>query len=155
MKLFNLLLLGFFVAISLGCSKDNEMINDDNVISISDLTGNWIAISSVHTNNSNAGEKFELVANGAEIRYTMLDDGRTRTWVDFGPLKDEWDALATVSNNILTAVPAESTRGVQNYTLEKNGEMITWTNKNDKFDFTLKGETPVSATSVTVFKPND
>ena len=131
------------------------MINDDNLISISDLTGNWIAISSVHTNNANAGEKFELVSNGGEIRYTMLDDGRTRTWVDFGPFKDEWDALATVSNNILTAVPAESARGVQNYTLEKNGEMITWTNKNDKFDFTLKGETPVSATSVIVFKPNN
>jgi hypothetical protein len=154
MKLSNLILLSLLVTLSFSCSKEDDIVKDDE-ITISDLVGSWIAVSSVHTNNSNAAEKFELIANGGEVRYTMLEDGRVRTWVDFESFQDEWDALATISNNIVTAVPAESSRGVQNYTLEKNGERITWTNKNDTFDFTLQGGTPVSATSVTVFKPNN
>jgi hypothetical protein len=154
MKLSNLILLSLLVTLSLSCSKEDDIVVDD-AITLSDLVGSWIAISSVHTNNSNPDEKFELIANGGEIRYTMLEDGRVRNWVDFESFKDEWDALATISNNIVTTVPAESSRGVQKYTLEKNGETITWTNKNNTFDFTLKGGTPVSATSVTVFKPND
>lgn len=153
MKLLKLILLSFLVSAFYSCSKED--INNSDAIELSDLAGSWIAISSVHTNNSNADEKFELVANGGEIRYTMFEDGRVRTWVDFESYKDEWDALATISNNIVTAVPEESSRGVQNYSLIKNGETFTWTNKNDKFDFTLQGATPVSTTSVTVFKANN
>ena len=154
MKLFKLLFLSILVAATMSCSDDDDPIEDTASLKISDLSGSWIATSSVHTSNSDASKKYDMISNGGEIRYTMFSDGRVRTWIDFGTFQDEYDALATLNGNLLTITPAESTRKVDKAIVVKNGNTITMTNSNSEFDFSLTGATPVSSTAVTVFVPN-
>jgi len=158
MKTLKILMLCLAVStLTFNCSSDDDSSTPtpDNSLKLSDLEGSWIAISITQTNNANTSESFELVANGAELRYTMLPGGATRTWIDFGEFQDEWDAQGSLSGNTLTMTPAEANRGVKVYTVNKESNVITLTNSNDEFDFTLSGESPVSATSVTVLIPNN
>lgn len=157
MKTIKILMLCLVTTLTFSCSSDDDSSDStpDNSLKLSDLQGSWIATSMLQTNNANASESFDLVLNGAEVRYTMLAGGGTRTWIDFGEFQDEWDAQGSLSGNILTMTPEEASRGVNVFLIEKQGNVITLTNSNDEFDFTLSGETPVSTTSVTVFIPNN
>ncbi|MCO4822665.1 MAG: hypothetical protein KC469_11400 [Flavobacteriaceae bacterium] len=158
MKTLKLLMLCLLItACTSSCSSDDDSGNftPNNSLKLSDLEGSWIANSALFTNNSNSTESFDMVANGGEIRYTMLVGGGTRTWIDFGNYQDEWDSQASLSGNILTMTPAEENRGVNVFLIEKEGDVIILTNSNDNFDFTLTGETAVSSTSVTTLIPNN
>jgi hypothetical protein len=149
MKYFKLFLISTLLVAAVSCNSDKE-----DLITIDDFVGSWKANSFVLTNNSNSSETFDLVANGGEVRFTMLEGGRVRTWIEFGTFSDEWDALATLDGNTMTTTPAESTRPVQKMTYVMDGSTLTLTNKNSSFDFTLDGEPAVPATSVAVFVRN-
>jgi hypothetical protein len=153
MKLLKLVVLSILVVSMYSCSDDDSPEMED-VLTISDLAGSWKAISSVHTNNSDSSEKYDIVGNGGEIRYTMFNDGRVRTWIEFGDFSDEYDAKATLTGSRLTIQPVETTRRTKNFGVVYSGSTITLTDSNDSFDFSLTGSTPVSSTSVTVFVPN-
>ena len=129
-----------------GCEKD-----DDVSYKVDDFVGSWIATSYVHSDNAGQFPNIDLIALGGEIRFTMLEDGRTRTWVEVDTFSDEWDALVTISGNTLTSTPQEAARGVDKMTFEYDGTTLTLTNKNNEFDFTLGMGTPVSSTSVGTF----
>ena len=135
--------------IGLGCSKDDEDLTDH--VTLADFEGSWIATSHVHTNNANASETFDMIANGGEIRFTALSGGRVRTWVTFDTFSDEWDALVTISGNKLTSRPAESTRPTVTYTFVMSENRLEMTNTDDSFDFTLSGAPEVATTAVSVF----
>jgi hypothetical protein len=155
MKFFKIMLLAFLFISIVSCSKDDdEPVQEE--ITINDFIGSWKASSAIYTNNSNTSEKFNFIENGGEIRFTMLAGGKVRTWIDLGTFSDEWDALATITNgNTLTATPAEASRGIRISKFEWNGNTLTLTNVNEKFDFTLQDDdAKVSATSVVVFQKN-
>ena len=158
MKTLNLLILCIAItSLTLSCSSDDDSqpVTPDNSFTLSDFVGSWIATSALHINNSNASENFDMIANGAIIRFTMLAGGGTRTWIDFGTYQDEWDAQASLSGNVITMTPVETSREEAVFVVEKEGNIITLTNSNDSFDFTLSGATPVSSTSVSTFIPNN
>ncbi len=151
MKIYTFLLLGLILATTLSCDKNEE----ETPISIDDLAGSWIAVSSVYTNNSNSENVIDLVTLGAEIRVTMLDNGGTRTWVTLDPFSDEWDSQAVITNNnTLTLTPVEAERGVNIFEFVLDNNTLELTNRDDSFDFTFTGASEVPATSVTLFERN-
>ena len=117
-------------------------------LKLSDLEGQWVALSLTHTNNADESESFDMIANGGEVRVTVLPGGRVRTFVEFGTYSDEWDSRVTLSGKKLRSVPAEAIRGVQEFTIELRGNTLTLTNTDDSFDFTLMNGDEVSTTSV-------
>jgi hypothetical protein len=123
-------------------------------LTLNDLVGSWIATSVVHTNNANSSETFDIVANGGEVRFTMLAGGNTRTWVELGTFMDEWDSAATLSGNTVTMDPVEAGRPTAVFEITLVGGVLTMTNEDSEFDFTLTGAAPVSTTAVLVFVPN-
>jgi hypothetical protein len=46
----------------------------------------------VMTNNADSGQKFGFVENGGGIRFTLLENGGVRTWINIDPFSDDWDA---------------------------------------------------------------
>jgi len=82
-------------------------------ITISDFVGSWKAASSVFTKNSNSDDIVDIIANGGEIRFTMLNGGGVRTWITFAAFSDEWDSQAELTSDIiLTLTPVETSRDV-------------------------------------------
>ena len=140
--------LGLLLATSYGCEDDNVQPKLDE----DDFVGTWHATSAIHTNNEDAGQSFDLVEHGAELRFTVLEGGKVRTWITFGTYSDEWDASFTISDNVMTSLPVESSRGTSVFTFELDGEALTLTNVEDQFDFSLQGEPEVSTTSVSTFE---
>jgi hypothetical protein len=147
-KLFKTLFLGFILILIVSCNEKEE---EKPEITINDLTGSWTATSSIFTNNSNSSERFDLIANGGELRITVLDDGMARTWVSIDTFSDEWDAQLTITGNRITSTPVEEFRGVQTLEFTLEGSILTTTNQDDSFDFTFSGADEVAAISVTVF----
>lgn len=142
---------GFVLATTLGCDDDEV----SPMFSIDDFTGSWTATSLVHTNNSDAEQVFDMIENGGEVRFTVLGEGRTRTWVSIGTYSDEWDAKVTMSGNTLTSVPVESSRATNVMTFEFIDEShLILTNREDTFNFGVPGEGDVSTTSVGEFERN-
>lgn len=141
------------LTISAGCSDDNgtEPPADDPV-TIADIVGSWTATSHTFTNQADAGQSFDLIANGGETRTTILDDGRARFWVEFETFSDEFDALVTLSGNTITTTPAEASRPVRVGTFTLVGNVFTTTNPDGAFDFTLEGGPEVPATEVIVWQ---
>lgn len=140
-----------FVALSIllatGCSDSGT---EADGITIGDFTGTWQASSHTFTNNADAGETFDLIANGGDTRVTVLSGGRARTWVTIGTFSDEWDAQLSINGNVLTSTPAEATRPVIHYVFSLVGDVLTLTNSDAEFDFTLSGGAEVPATQVVV-----
>ena len=136
--------------LSAGCGDSSPAEAPDG-ITMADLVGSWKASSALFTNQANASERFDIVAVGGELRATILDGGRARTWIDVGPLSDEWDAQLTLNGNELTATPAEASRPTRHYTVELSGNQLTLTSNDASFDFTLSGAPGVPATEVDVF----
>jgi len=156
MKRFKILLLVFVASFTFNCSSDDSDDTTTPEVTIADFVGSWKASSAVFTNNSNSSESIEFISAGGEIRYTMLNGGNTRTWIEFqnNPV-DEWDALITLGpNNTYTSTPAETSRPVEHGTYAIGNNTITLTNSNSSFDFTNSG-TSVPSTSVIVFVPNN
>ena len=136
---------------ALSCDKKEE----EPAITIDDLTGSWNGTSFVFTNNSNANDVIDLIAFGGELRFTMLEGGRVRTWFALDSISDEWDSQAVLTNsNILTLTPVEAERGVKTYEFLLDNNTLKLTNDQDSFDFTLSGATEVAALSVTFFERN-
>ena len=133
------------------CGSDDGSDPVDEV-TVADLVGSWTASSLVYTNQADPSETFDLIANGGEVRVTVLTGGRARTWVDFGSFSDEWDAQLTMNGSTLTSTPAEASRPVQHFTFTLVGDVLTLTNQDDAFDFTLTGASPVAVTAVTVLE---
>ena len=127
-----------------GCSDSVTEVADG--ISINDFTGTWNASSHNFTNNADAGESFDLIANGGETRITVLSGGRARTWVTIGTFSDEWDAQLSVSGNVLTSTPAESTRPVRHFVFSLAGNNLSLEDADSEFDFTLSDGPEVPAT---------
>lgn len=152
MKTSKLFLTLLILPLLFSCNRTEEDM--ETVYTMADFEGSWIAISNVHTNNSNSSETFDIIENGGEIRFTAFADGRMRTWIEFGTFSDEFDALAKIDDDTVTLTPAESSRLVQVYTFTFENEMLRLTNTNDTFDFTLSGGESVSTTSVTEFIRN-
>jgi len=144
LKNLSLLLAGILMTLTTSCDKEEAK----PTYKLSDFTGSWIATSLVQTSNEDSGQSFDMIANGAEVRFTLLPGGGVRTWVEFGTFSDEWDALAELSGNTITSTPEESSRGVNVFTFEYDGTTLKMTNTNDSFDFTLTGENEVATTSV-------
>jgi hypothetical protein len=141
-----LAILSFLAA---GCGGDDPAAPEG--LTLADLVGSWTASSVLHTNNADASEQFDIVAAGGEVRTTVLEGGGARTWVTLFTFSDEWDAQLSLSGNTLTSTPVESSRGVRVSTAELSGNVLTLTNANDSFDFTLTEAAGVPTTSVTVF----
>ena len=135
-----------------GCQKDKDQATPQ--YTIDDFVGSWIATSAEFTNNADPGQSFDLVANGGEIRFTMLPGGNTRSWVELGTFSDEWDSKMTMDGNTITSTPAETSRGVSVSTFEYDGTTLILTNTNSSFDFTLSANPEVSATFVVHFVRN-
>lgn len=151
MKINSLFLLGLIFLSALSCDKKEE----EPAITIDDLTGSWNGTSFVFTNNSNANDVIDLIAFGGELRFTMLEGGRVRTWFALDSISDEWDSQAVLTNsNILTLTPVEAERGVKTYEFVLDNNTLKLTNDQDSFDFTLSGATEVPALSVTFFERN-
>ena len=123
-------------------------------ITIADLVGSWKASSALFTNQANPSQQFELVSAGGELRTTVLQHGGARTWLDIGPVSDEWDAQLTLTGNQLTSTPVEASRPVRHYTVELVGNQLTLTSSDGTFDFTLSGATATPATEKVVFQRN-
>lgn len=143
----SLLTFALLALSAVACDDDSTQ---PDALTVDDLQGTWIASSFVHTNNADASEQIDVVLAGGELRTTILEDGRARTWIEFGTFMDEWDHQLTLSGNTLTSTPAEAARGVRVYTFELNGDTMTLTNVNAEFDFTLSGADPVPSTEVIV-----
>ena len=135
----------------LGCGSDST---SPDGLSINDLVGSWIATSDLFTNNADAGETFDLVAEGGEARFTMLSGGGTRIWITLDTFSDEFDAAVTLSGTTLTIDPVEAGRETTTFEITLEGDVLTLTDVDSEFDFTLSDATPVSATEVAVFVPN-
>ena len=123
-------------------------------LTINDLVGSWIATSDTHTNNANSSESLDLIAEGGEVRFTMLSGGNTRIWVTFGTFSDEFDSAVTLSGTTLTIDPVEAGRETVVLEITLVGNVLTMTNADAEFDFTQSGATPVPTTEVLVFVPN-
>lgn len=123
-------------------------------LTIDDLVGSWTATSAVFTNNANASETFDVVDAGGEVRFTMLSGGNTRIWTDDGTTPDEFDAAVTLSGSTLTIDPVEAGRETAVFAITLAGNVLTMTDTDSEFDFTLSGATPVSATFVLTMVPN-
>jgi len=135
-----------------GCGGDSPTAAAG--LTIGDLVGSWIATSDTHTNNANSSETFDLVAEGGEVRFTMLSGGDTRIWVELDTFMDEWDSAVTLSGTTLTVDPVEAARSTEVFEITLVGDVLTMTNVDSEFDFTLSSATPVSTTEVLVFVPN-
>jgi hypothetical protein len=151
MKFYNFLLTGFIVAALVSCDKNEE----ETALTISDFVGSWNATSAVFTDNSNSNNIIDFIQIGGEIRFTMLDHGGVRTWVDLDTFSDEWDSQAVLTNSsILTMTPTEATRSVITYEFILDDNILTLTNRNANFDFSLSGAAEVPATLVTTLVRN-
>jgi hypothetical protein len=133
-----------------GCGESDPADVEEG-FTIADLVGSWTASSHRFTNNANAAESYDLIANGGETRSTVLAGGGARTWVEWGPISDEWDAQLSISGNTLNSNPVEATREVRTWTFTLQGPILTLTDATSSFDFTLTGAAEVSATEVIVF----
>jgi len=145
----------FYLAIILlsvlSCDKKEE----EAEITINDFTGSWSAISSVYTNDSNMDEVIDLISLGAELRFTMLERGKVRTWFTIDTISDEWDSQAVLTNqSLLTLTPVEEERGINTFEFELDNNTLRLTNNNSSFDFTLSGAPEVPASSVKTFERN-
>ena len=150
MKIYNLIFLGLIVASVISCDKNS--VEPEPAITINNFVGSWNATSYVLTNNSNSSEVIDLIANGGELRFTMLDGGGVRTWITVGSFSDEWDSQAKLTNSsTLVLTPVEAARGVNTFEFVLENNTLDLTNYNDSFDFTLTGATEVPATSVMIF----
>ena len=142
----------FIAALSLalvaaGCSDSDNAAGPEE-ITIADLVGSWTASSQLYTNNADTNERFDLVAAGGETRVTVLSHGGARTWVTLGTFSDEWDAQLSISGNTLTSNPVEASRPVRTWTFSLVGDVLTLTDANSGFDFTLAGGDGIPATEV-------
>ena len=150
MKIYNLIFLGLIVASVISCDKNS--VEPEPAITINNFVGSWNATSYVLTNNSNSSEVIDLIANGGELRFTMLDGGGVRTWITVGSFSDEWDSQAKLTNSsTLVLTPVEAARGVNTFEFVLENNTLELTNYTDSFDFTLTGATEVPATSVVIF----
>ena len=141
-------------ALVAGCGSDDDPTEPPvSGITTADLVGSWTATSLVHTNNANASETLDVIAAGGEVRFTMLVGGGTRTWTEFGT-SDEWDAAVTISGSTLTSNPVEEGRPTQAWQFTLVEDVLTMTDGNSEFDFTLTESAPVSTTEVIVFVRN-
>jgi hypothetical protein len=142
------LFTGLLVILLWSCDDDKDEVAPQ--YTINDFVGSWIATSVVHTNNADPSQTFDIVANGGEVRFTMLQGGGTRHWVEIDTFVDEWDAQVRLSGNVVTSTPEESTRNVRVSTFEYDGTTLVLTDDDDIFDFTLMDneEAAVSTTSV-------
>ena len=145
------LFAGALVLTACGDGSDPTGVNE---ITIDDFVGSWSATSQVFTSTTNPSGTFDVIAAGGETRFTMLSDGRMRTWFDLGDFHDEWDSLVTLNDagDRLTATPAEASRTVRHYTFVLDGNTLTLTNASETFDFTLTGAPGTSAKMVAVFQ---
>ena len=141
--------LSLVLAVS-ACSDSDDSMGPGE-ITIADLVGSWRASSQVFTNKANSSEVLDVIAAGGETRTTVLDHGGARTWVTFGTYSDEWDAQLTVSGNTLTSDPVEASRERRIWTFSLDGNLLTLTDANSSFDFTLSEAAGVAATEVVVF----
>ncbi len=141
----------FIATLLVGCSDDPA---EPNGLTLADLVGSWIATSDTHTNNANAAETFDIVANGGQVRTTVLATGSARTWVEFGTFMDEWDSALSLNGNTLTSDPVEAGRPTRTWTISLVDDVVTMTDANAEFDFTLMDAPPVSTTEVVVFVRN-
>lgn len=122
-------------------------------ITIEDFVGSWSATSMVFTSVTDSSRTLDLIAAGGEYRFTMLDGGRTRSWVEIGEFVDEWDSQITLNaaGDLLTSRPAESTRPTQRLTFVLNGPSLTLATNDVTFDFTMTGAPETPARLVAVF----
>ena len=147
LNLIKFLFFGLLIVVTTSCDKDEVTPS----LSANDLVGSWEATSLVHTNNANSAQSFDMVENTAEISFTVLAGGKVRTWITFGTFHDEWDAQFSITDNILTTNPVETTREGATMSVVMEGNTVTLTNVNDSFDFTLMDEPAVATTSVGLF----
>ena len=157
MKHFKVILLGLIAFTVINCSKEDSVIDPIPEVTIANFVGSWKATTATFTNNSSSSEKVEFIAAGGAIRFTMLDHGGVRIWVDFqNNVVDEWDAQASLGDdNTIKMIPVETHRLQTLSTYELASGTITLTNTDDTFDFTLADAPQVSATSIITFVPNE
>lgn len=141
-----------FTVLLAACGEDAPTQPD--VVTIDDFVGSWTATSLVYTNNADAGETFDLVAAGGEARFTMLDGGGTRTWIELGTFSDEWDSAASLQGDNIVMDPVEVGRETRVWAYTLVNGVLTVTDTDSEFDFTLSDAPPVSATEVVVFVRN-
>lgn len=130
------------------CDSDSS---SDDAVSVEDFNGSWQATSHVFRNNANTAQSFDIIAVGGETRITVLTGGRMRAWITLGDFSDEWDSQITVSGNTLTMDPVEAGRPTEQFTFSMNGSVLSMTNVNAEFDFTLQGGPEVPATQSLTF----
>lgn len=123
-------------------------------LAVTDLIGSWKATSVIHTSKSNSSQTFDVIAGGGEVRFTMLANTGTRTWTSFGGVSDEWDSAVSLSGNVLTTTPVEAGRPARTWTVSLANNVLTMTDSDSMWDFTLSGAPPVSTVEVIVFARN-
>lgn len=142
------------VTVTAGCGGSSSPTNPSPALTLSEIVGSWKATSVINTNHANPAQTFDIVAAGGEVRFTMLANGNTRTWVELGSFSDEWDSAVTLNGTTVTSVPAEASRRTVVSTATLVNGVLTLTDTNAVFDFTLTGATPVPVTQVSRFIRN-
>lgn len=149
------LVLHAVVPITSSCGDDSDTGTARPVedgVTVDDLVGSWSASSHTFTNKADATQSIDIITIGGETRSTVLAGGRARTWVELGDFSDEWDAQLSISGNTITSTPVEASRDGRVSTFVLSGNVLTTTNGNSTFDFTLSGEPEVPATEVIVWQ---
>ena len=151
MKVVNFIIMGLILVSIVSCDKEEK----EPTVTIADLAGTWNATSSVFTNKADANDEIDLISIGAELRFTMLENGGVRTWFNLDTISDEWDSQAVLKNgSTLTLTPVELERGISTFEFALDENTLELTNDDTSFDFTLSGAEEVPATSVSIFKRN-
>ncbi|WP_299532757.1 hypothetical protein [Ulvibacterium sp.] len=78
-SIFSLGIVLITIAISLSCSSDDEDLSislDGPVLSVSDFTGNWVAISAVFESIDVSGTRLDIIEEGGSATLTVQANGR-------------------------------------------------------------------------------
>lgn len=144
-------LFALLVAVAFLFSACDSSSSDDSGVTVGDLTGQWSASSHIFTNNANSAQGVDIIVLGGSTNMTVLSGGRARIWVTLGDFQDEFDAQLSISGSTLTVTPAEASRGTDNFKFTMAGNVLTLTNTQAEFDFTLSGAPETSATQKITF----
>ncbi len=135
------------VAASVAACGDSTGVG--NVPEVVDLAGTWNATVVEFTNQANASEKIDLIAEGATIVLTIMANGDYALTVD-EPMEAPSVEVGTITidgNTLTLSGTGESSADA--FTFNLSGNTLTLTTDDDEFDFDDDGtEEPASLRAV-------
>ena len=126
MQLKRLIAVGVTVLLAAACG-------DSTGVTVQDLEGTWNATLYQYTDNANAAQQVDLIAQGASFEMTvtaggtastLFDDGQGGTSSDSGTLSADETTL-TIAGNAFEA--------------QRSGDVLTLTDETNAYDFDDNG----------------